>query len=944
MEDMTAFERQLAAELGRMAGPGRRIDALAMVRTVSTQPMKWRFQAMFDATRLAAAAAIVALFGGFLLSGVLTQPRDEQLPAVGASASPTAEVEPTQEATSEPEPAPTDTDSERTDSTPKADLPGLFSPTGSMEKARAGHTATHLLDGRVLIVGGFGSEDSQGSAEAWDSEAGSFSAAGSLVQPRHHGGGHTATLLPDGRVLVVGGFDEDAFGLTSAEVWDPVTASFSPAGTLAEGHAQHTATLLPDGRVLIVGGYRRFQHYAETAEIWHPETESFAPADLLAATRYGHTATLLDDGRVLIAGGEGAAPPAEVWDPVTGSSAPAGSMAAGRFNHTATLLTDGRVLVVGGIGIRQAEVWDPAKASFGPAGSPLVEARRGHTATLLPDGRVLVIGGESGYHLNDTNTLTVHATAEIWDPVTASFSPAGSPLVEARRGHSATLLPDGRVLVVGGADDGDDAMASAEIWGPGDAASVANQTGRTTRESTTIPPIELPAEIPEGIESGTLETPLGPGRWVHVSGHETTFPPGLSGLFSTPDGYVVPEWGGPWWGGGEAKLWRSSDLIAWTSEPLPTETRGGELSWAHDAYWLNVHEPSSLWRSPDTKSWEQVSFEGLAPPGPDGFAWTLRPGRPLTHGGVTIVPFVWATDSWVVVRGLPGADDVQEATLVETAPGVFDIEDWVVGADSRGTFATVRFEQTDDGLRVLDHEDGTELKVLDGVSMEFIKLLTFDVESRFDEIAWQPVPRLAILDGTTLVEVGPPLESEPYRQAYTADDEGFVSITIEPGGLVHMHRSQDGREWHEIDVIGDDAGEPLGHEVHAEDGTVQLWGSGDMWTLTDELAWEPHAPVRLWTDPGFSALGTGWIIGPIDTNPVTGVQDVGPGNTIPQIWFQPAEGEPVPIDITEMSLPASAGDCAPGADPLSPNAIVAGFHEGCGVREAWIITFDDVPA
>jgi len=242
---------------------------------------------------------------------------------------------------------------------------------------------------------------------------------------------HRATLLPDGRVLVTGGMGSEG-SQDSVEVWDPETDSFSPAGTLAVGRAEHTSTLLPDRRVLIVGGKRKSQYPAGTAEIWDPETTSFGPADLFTADRLFHTATLLRDGRVLIVGGgEGggsgngiAEPPAEVWDPATGSSVPAGSLAEGRMAHTATLLSDGRVLIVGGdtdqTGERPAttaEVWDPATATFGPAGSLLVGTRPGHSATLLSDGRVLVVGGDAGCEKND---CTAHASAEIWDPVTAS--------------------------------------------------------------------------------------------------------------------------------------------------------------------------------------------------------------------------------------------------------------------------------------------------------------------------------------------------------------------------------------------------------------------------------------------------------------------------------------------------------------------------------------------
>ncbi|MFV2063468.1 MAG: kelch repeat-containing protein, partial [Chloroflexota bacterium] len=128
---------------------------------------------------------------------------------------------------------------------------GAFSPAGSLAEARGVHTATLLPDGRVLVVGGGGDGDLLASAEIWDPVTASFGPAGSLGDARHS---HTATLLPDGRVLVVGGGGSDGGVLAAAEVWDPATASFAPAGSLAEARILHTATLLPDGRVLVVGG------------------------------------------------------------------------------------------------------------------------------------------------------------------------------------------------------------------------------------------------------------------------------------------------------------------------------------------------------------------------------------------------------------------------------------------------------------------------------------------------------------------------------------------------------------------------------------------------------------------------------------------------------------------------------------------------------------------
>ena len=138
---------------------------------------------------------------------------------------------------------------------------GTFSPAGSLTEARSIHTATLLTDGRVLLVGGWGTGP-LASAEVWDPATGTFSATGSLAEDR---GGHGATLLADGRVLAVGG-DGSAGSLASAEVWDPATGTFSATGSLTEARSNHTATLLPDGRVLVVGGNDFF--ILDSAEVW----------------------------------------------------------------------------------------------------------------------------------------------------------------------------------------------------------------------------------------------------------------------------------------------------------------------------------------------------------------------------------------------------------------------------------------------------------------------------------------------------------------------------------------------------------------------------------------------------------------------------------------------------------------------------------------------------
>ena len=466
MDEMTAFDRQLAEGLDRMAGPGRHIDAVSMVRSVATQSPKWRFRSMFSATKFVVAGAIVALFGGFLLAGVLTQPSEEQVPVFGASPSASAQAEPTADAaiTPEAEPEPT------SDMPALTTMPGTFGPGGTLSAAREYHTATRLQDGRVLVVGGWNDDgDSVAPAELWVPDKQTFVPSDAPVEERSF---HTATLLSDGRVLVVGGTGNTIASNAhdSAELWDPATGRFGPTGSLATKRLSHTATLPADGRVLVVGGWYDDGPgpvVVPEAEAWDPSTESFSPAGGLTRARSGHTATLLPDGRVLIAGGGvpgEAFTTMEVWDPATETFSSAGSLSVARAEHTATALLDGRVLVVGGGDWERnhasAEIWDPETASTTPAGS-LAEARFRHDSALLADGHVLVIGGTIGGGVRAGQPI---ANAEAWNPVTSSFEPAGT-LAHGRRAHAtATSLDDGRVLVIGGG--GANARTEAEIWSP----------------------------------------------------------------------------------------------------------------------------------------------------------------------------------------------------------------------------------------------------------------------------------------------------------------------------------------------------------------------------------------------------------------------------------------------------------------------------------------------
>ena len=282
---------------------------------------------------------------------------------------------------------------------------GSWTATGSMNGGRILHTATLLPDGKVLVAGGADgltetSVNALASAELYDPSTGSWSATGNLTQARAR---HTATLLPNGKVLVVGGSGSGSGtdSLASAELYDPSTGSWTATGNMNEARTYHTATLLPDGMVLVAGGDGNTGPQLGSAELYDPRTGSWAATGNLNGERSAHTATLLPDGRVLVLGGtssRGALDSAELYDVGNGTWTATGNLIDARSYHTATLLRGGRVLVAGGYGggtgppLASAELYDPSSGSWA-ATVNMSAAHAGHTATLLPDGKVLVVGG-----------------------------------------------------------------------------------------------------------------------------------------------------------------------------------------------------------------------------------------------------------------------------------------------------------------------------------------------------------------------------------------------------------------------------------------------------------------------------------------------------------------------------------------------------------------------
>jgi len=339
-----------------------------------------------------------------------------------------------------------------------AGLPACTSwaPTASMAVARYLFTATLLPSGKVLAVGGVGSMGrSIMTVELYDPATGSWAPTGSLPSPR---GVHTATLLPNGKVLVAGGGYEGPI-LETAVLYEPATGSWASASPMAFARFGHSATLLPSGKVLIAGGRDGTQALA-ASELYDPATGAWIPTGSMATPRRGHTATLLPSGKVLVAGGQGNAgtlSSAELYDPASGTWTPAGSMRSMRLEASETLLPNGKVLVTGGLvsgSVATAELYDPATNAWAWT-SPMASPRFGHTSTLLPTGKVLISAGNAWSHVLDA--------AQLYDPATGTWSSAGS-LAGARYLGTATLLNDGRVLVAGGSNG--TLISSAELYTP----------------------------------------------------------------------------------------------------------------------------------------------------------------------------------------------------------------------------------------------------------------------------------------------------------------------------------------------------------------------------------------------------------------------------------------------------------------------------------------------
>ena len=381
--------------------------------------------------------------------------------------------------------------------------------TGELHTARYQHTATLLADGRVLVAAGLDKREgydadrfyTTATAELYDPKSGTWTVTSSLQDARFQ---HTATLLPNGKVLVAGGNTVFNVALASAELYDPKSGTWTPTGSLNIARFQHTAHLLANGKVLVVaGGNQNYTAY-ESPELYDPVTGTWTIIGPINHSRFQHTSNLLPDGRIFIAGGSAFysnwSPSVEIYDPVSETSTIVGDLNTGRNQHTATLLLNGRVLLAAGRdgtnnASGTAELCDPASGTCVNTGSLI--PRYQHKATLLPDGKVLVTGG-----LDITFNST--ASAQLYDPASGTWSDTHR-MNTARMYHTSTLLLNGKVLVVGGAvKDTLYPSATAELYDPADGTWIAAGPFHATHAVWVFPSASAPNPVTDPIARQTL--------------------------------------------------------------------------------------------------------------------------------------------------------------------------------------------------------------------------------------------------------------------------------------------------------------------------------------------------------------------------------------------------------------------------------------------------------
>ena len=394
---------------------------------------------------------------------------------------------------------------------------------------------------------------------------GAWAATGNMVAARE---GATATLLPNGEVLVAGGVNASATFLASAELYNPNTGTWQATGSMSTARSGAAATLLPDGQVLVVAGSNTYGYLA-SAELYNPATGTWQATGSLATPEAGATATLLPDGDVLVAGGATEASlaggdfiftslaNAELYNPATGTWQATTSMNIPRFGGTATLLANGTVLVAGGSDTRSgqivnnsdavpqasAEIYTPATQQWQMTGA-MAYSHSGATASLLPNGDVLVAGGEIPLDLPMTPASEQYEgqqNTDLYNPTTNTWQ-AVAPLLAPNGFGVAATLGNGTVLETGGAGgvgQPGDLPVSTEIYDPNSNTWTAGPVGGGGQTATVLANGTV---LVTGYGTAEIYNPQS-APLATLSTLSLTFPPQSVGTTSSPQGITVTNTG-----------------------------------------------------------------------------------------------------------------------------------------------------------------------------------------------------------------------------------------------------------------------------------------------------------------------------------------------------------------------------------------------------------------
>jgi N-acetylneuraminic acid mutarotase len=356
---------------------------------------------------------------------------------------------------------------------------GKVSPAPMLKDARQHHSATLLKDGRVLVVGGRGADglSTLASCELFDPKKNKWASCAPLKVARSH---HAATALDDGRLLVTGGTTHESVegqnrfvALSSVEVYDPKKNVWTAVAPMIDARNGHTATLLLDGSVLVVGGAREQRQHLTSVERFDAKANTWKQEKPLDVARWLHAAVRDSEGDVVVVGGrsnagqQGKGPGVSIadverFDAKTGAWQTLPPMSEPR-QRTAVIAeaSDGGIIVVGGqtatSSTNYAETWSPGLPEWKAFENHLSMSLSSHSGTRLPSGDLVVIGGEPP---NAVDTTRV----QRWLSASKQWCLAGE-LLAGRKQHTATLLRDGRVLVVGGTSSGLPERSS-ELWAP----------------------------------------------------------------------------------------------------------------------------------------------------------------------------------------------------------------------------------------------------------------------------------------------------------------------------------------------------------------------------------------------------------------------------------------------------------------------------------------------